>query len=99
MSHAPVRYIYASSSLLGCHVGMGPISAVIWYWVSILCSWTGFRVECSPDNARQLNCPERMARGEKKKKMEDQIEAKGGEMMCGQSSKTLLKTDQSDSFH
>lgn len=55
----PVLYTYASSSLLGCHIGTGPISAVSWYWVSILWSWTGFRLGCSLDNTRQLNCRER----------------------------------------
>lgn len=64
-TYIPVLYIYASSSLLGCHIGTGPISTVSWYWVRILCSWTGFRVGCSLDNARQLNCTQR---GQKRKK-------------------------------
>lgn len=73
--HVPVLYIYASSSLLGCHAGTGPISAVSWYWVRILCSWTGFRVGCSLDKARQLTCTRR------RRKRRDEVEVQVG-LLC-----------------
>ncbi|TNN30031.1 hypothetical protein EYF80_059818 [Liparis tanakae] len=52
-----------------CEVGTGPISAVSWYWVRILCSCTGFRAGCSLDKARQLICSRKKKEKRRKRKM------------------------------